>query len=180
MLWPHSPEALGYLGCRLPALKSTQLRTIKAVLKAIRGLPIELVIKPHYFEDEPQWRTLLRGQEESSQVKLAKCSDDFATWLKQSDVMLVSYWSTALIEAGMAGVPIIYADLDGHDSSAVRDYSAEGFCEVAKSDEELRALFEKRCRSGFAPRPLPTEAVCEHYFGKRDGKNTARVVEHLL
>ncbi len=181
VLWAQSPDAHGYLGYRVYALKSTQLLTIQAVLKAIKGLPIELVIKPHYYEDEPQWRRFVKEAADPEQVKIVSSSDDFFQCLAESDAMLLSYWSTAIIEAGMAGVPIIYLDLESQNNASVRRYAESGFCEVATNDSELRNALEKFCeRSDRTKFNGISAKILEYHLGKQDGKNTERVVSLLL
>ncbi len=177
VLWGHSPDALGYLGCRNYALKNTQLLTIHAVFHAIKSLSLELVIKPHYFEDEPQWRRLVERYADPKQVRLVNSSDDFLQCVADSDAMLVSYWSTALVEAGMLGVPVIYVDLESQDSAAVRQYSTQGFCEVVKNLEELRQALQKI--GGPARRTASSSAPLEYYFGKKNGSGAARIAEGI-
>src|SRR3989338_490805 len=108
------------------------------IFDAIRGLPVTLVLKPHYANERADWRKIIQELKPANKVRVVSHSDDFFKLLLDSDAMAVSYWSTALIEAGLAGIPAIYLDLNSQKSPVVHEAAGWGLCRLVQSPEELR------------------------------------------
>ncbi len=181
-LWPVTPETWGHLGCKIYALKEIQTLTIKALIEAMKGLPIELIIKPHYSEDEPVWDGIISQvmPSRAGKIKIVKHSDDFIDWLISSDAMALSYWSSALLEAGTCGVPVIYVDLKEQKSSRVKEFLDDGFGRIVTDLSSLRNELEElsRWRDKNKTKEISKERR-EYYLGKRDGKSVERIADSI-
>ncbi len=182
-LWPMTPETWEYLGCKIYAIREVQTLTVKTLIEAMDGLPTELIVKPHYLEDEPVWDKIMSQilPARTDNIKIVKYSDDFTELLTSSDVMVLSYWSGALLEAGACEVPVIYVDLKEQRSLRVKEFSNDGFCRIVTNVSSLRSSLEELCRRPGKNKPEEiTKERKEYYLGKRDGKSVERITSFIL
>lgn len=179
LLWPYCPDVLGYVGCDIFSYKDVQVLTVKALMEAVEGLPLDLVIKPHYTEDEPLWEALLKEMAPKGGYSLLRASRDYLELLGESDAMVLSSWSSTLMEAGMRGIPSFYVDVVGQESSQVQNFANSGLCQIARSAQELRKLFEKLCENNgrWAFDCDPQKKF--FYLGFEDGKASERIADFI-
>lgn len=177
-LTTYCPDMLGYIGIDTYSYGRYQELVLKTLLEAVRGLPVELVIKPHYTIDEVSWRYLVSCAPGSG-ARVVSASEDFFDLLGKSDALLVANWSSTIIEAGICRIPVVYVDLESENAKPVEQYAADGFCVIARDVKQLREQILKISR-GESGQKSPAPEKEEYYFGKRDGKNSARVAEFIL
>ncbi len=180
-LWNFHPDVLGYIGTNIYLCRPFETISIKALLKAIEGLPIEIVIKPAYLADEPLWRELIKELKPQNCVTVAKHSDDFFKLLTESDAMALSYWSTAVIESAMCEIPTVYIDLKSQANKPIREFGEQGFFNIVTDPKTLRDEMEMVCGLKERPKkPKHSNEALEYYLGKRDALGTARVADYIL
>jgi hypothetical protein len=179
-LWPYCPDVLGYTGCDIYAFGAVQKMTVRALCQAAEGLPIEIVIKPHYFEDEPMWAAEIASLKTSATVIIERASADYFELLTGSQAMVLSSWSSTLIEAGLAGVPCHYLDLVDQNSTQVQRLASAGLCEISRSAADLRVRLEQLCRAGGLSANKGKAAEMEYFLGARDAQATKRSAEFIL
>lgn len=180
-LIPYCPNLMGYVGVEPNGFKKVQLETFNTLVEAIRGFPIEIIIKPHHLENEPYWHEHVNNLSPSNVIKITSHADDFGVLLLESDLMVISNWSSTLIEAGICDTPVIYADLTQQNSTSVAEYASNGFCHIAHNLSEMRALIEKLLLSKPpTPRKIVDNDVREFFVGKNDGLGTQRVTDSIV
>jgi len=173
------PERANYLGLHITNYGDEQRRALKAFIASIEGLPIELTVKPHNYEGE-EWQRFLEQESHSNNIRFEPYSSDFFTLLNQNDAMILAHWSTAMIEAAICNKPTILLDL--YNSEDLAPYAEFGYCSIARNDVELKCIIESLCRRLLISKDIFTEDAGERFeyvFGKRDLKNTERVVDYI-
>ena len=174
----YTPDILGYLGTNIYSYGAFQRKAFKALALAAEGLPVEIVIKPHYVGDFDLWCELAHEQGRLVPIKVLKHSEDFVTLLTGSDAMVLPHWSTSVIEAALSRIPTIYLDLYSEKSPSVLEFSAHGLCRYANSVPQLRLELE-RVVSGNACATVATDKT-EFFLGKPSGRNAEIVAEFIL
>ncbi len=177
-LWLYSPDQHGYLGSHSVCFGDYQIPAFRMILEAAKDLPIEMVVKPHSAEAVSSWRRFVRSA--APAITVTEASEDFFKLLVESDAMILSYWSTGLIEAGLAGIPSIFV-APQIDSAVLSEFSKNGYCRLVKTKEELRAELKHLCEGG-PERCLSASARVrsDYYLGNNDGKSAGRVVDLIL
>ena len=174
-----SPERGNYLGIHYRNFGGEQRRVLKSIIASIEGLPIELTVKPHNYEGEA-WQHFLERVGSSNNIRFEPHSSDFFTLLNQNDVMILAHWSTAMIEAAICKKPTILIDF--RSSKDLAPYAEFGYCSVVRNDVELKLIIESLCRQLLVSKDFFAEHTGERFeyvFGKRDLKNTERVVDYI-
>ncbi len=180
LLWPYSPDALGFIGWDMYGFKRFQEKSIKLLMEAARGLNVVIVIKPHYAEDDAMWTDFLKNNTPlDCNVQLVKASEDYFRLLLDSDAMALCLWSSTLIEAGIARVPVFYLDPEEQNSRQVKDLAESGLCEIFKEPDMLRQTLRDLIQSKTAaPMPISPEQI--YYLGDLDGNAGTRVANFIL
>ena len=171
---------LSYLACDVYAYKHFQEMAFAALVEASEGLPVTIMAKSPYVSDERGWERYIKSVKKmnyTTPIKLFKHSIDFAGLLAQSDAMVLSYWSTSLIEAALCEIPTIYLDLDSQKSPAVLEFSSQGLCRYACNVAQLRLELEKIV-AGCAVIESAMDKP-EFYLGKPPGNN-AEIVAGII
>lgn len=177
--WPHTPDELGYLGLHVECYREVQSVAMCELFSAVgRSDSFELLIKPHHIESEPYWRSFIRDQPKVKKLRLLKSTEDMLRLLTQCDVMVLSYWSTTIIEAAIVKLPVIFLNMRPTVSPALRDFSEKGFCRIAYNRRDIADQLASLPDRGMDP-PL-SESVLEYYLGKRDQHATDRVISEIL
>ena len=180
LLWPFSPDVLGFIGCDVFGFRNSQEKAVKMLLAAVRDLNVTVTIKPHYAEDEAMWIELVKQEQAGDVAKVVKASEDYFGLLLESDAMALCLWSSTLIEAGIAGVPVYYLDLQGQNSSQVKRLQRSGLCEIISDFATFRNAIKKLSRSTRErKRNNSTSPEMAHYLGLMDGQATARVTKFI-
>lgn len=179
-LWPHSPNQRGYLGCSFMCYAQTQEPAIRTILKAISDFPIELVIKPHSYEAVPVWQQFIQKAQPKNKVTVTQQSYDIFKLYQKCDAMILSYWSTALIETALCGLPTLFVDLNRQHGPTLYDFASRGFCRVVQTEEalrnEIKHLYLLRDRYH---QPTTSERELTYYLGGREKGSAARVSEGI-
>jgi hypothetical protein len=179
--WPYGPNAVGWVGSDIFGYKRNQEKALRAIFHAARDLPLSIIIKPHYTEDEDPWKSFVSRERPSCTVKVLKASEDFSKLLFDCDAMATAIWSSTVIEAGIADVPVISIDLNDLKSRHIERFAESGLSEICRNDSDLRSAFEKLCRRENAA-VLPRELTLKqkYFLGELDGKSRSRVAEFIL
>ena len=180
-LWSFSPDVYSYIGHQRECFGEVQIPVLQAVFSAIKGLPFELVIKPHSFEMLPLWKKLIKQSSVRNQIILKKHSDDIFELLSECDAMVLAYWSTTIIESAIAKKLTIFADFRRIKSQLLYEYSNKGFCYIVNSPNSLIQALQKVCDSehSFFSKPL-TEELKGYYLGQGDAKASERVSDFII
>ncbi len=180
-LWSFSPDVYSYVGHQKECFGQVQIPVLESVFSAIKGQPIELIIKPHSFEMIPLWKKLIERSGVENQITLKKHSDDIFELLMECDAMILAYWSTTIIESAIAQKPTLYVDFRKVKSPLLYDYAAKGFCHIVDSKILLKSAIQKICsRDSKFFKQLISDETKQYYLGLRDGKKTERVVEAII
>lgn len=178
--WPHDPDQWGYLGCHIECYADMELPVFRRLLEAAQGLPLEIIVKPHSFESVASWRQFLAKERPlASRVTLAPHSADFFDLLIGSDGMILSYWSTALIECAIAYRPAFFLNFRPAISPALENYEAAGLCRIIRDTNRLQAELEAFCEGKNAREAAPDEKR-RFYLGWQDGRSVMRVADQVL
>ncbi|OGX12170.1 MAG: hypothetical protein A2351_05640 [Omnitrophica bacterium RIFOXYB12_FULL_50_7] len=172
----HYPDNYGYLG---QAIYSTEIVTRPAAdasFEAIKGLPIELWLKPHNLENIGEWESYVTRSGALPQVKFLRKKTTILSYFADCDAMILSYWSSALIEAALAHMPVLFVDINNLGRPSLAAYESKGFCRIVKNAGQLRSEIESLCRSGSGV-ALQSSHDVEYYLGKADGMASFRVAK---
>lgn len=177
--WPHTPDELGYLGLHIECyreLQSAAMRELFAV--TCESSSFELIVKPHHIESEPYWKSFLHNQTKVGKVRLLRSTEDIFRLLMQCDAMVLSYWSTAIIEAALVKLPVIFLNIRPTVSPVLSDFSRKSFCCIAHDRSEIQSQLSILMSKRQDP-PLDPQ-VAKYYLGTRDAQATRRVVCEIL
>ena len=141
-LRPASPDIPGYLGVDIYAYRYFQEQTVRAFLQAARDLPISFILKPHYADDEIMWRYFLKKEFADTAAEVAPVARDYFELLLACDAMAIGLWSSTIIEAGIAHLPVFYLDLENTNSGQVKRLQESGLCKIIRSTAALRQELE--------------------------------------
>jgi hypothetical protein len=179
-LWKFSPDQHGYLGCHFVCYGDFQIPAFKTILESIEGLPIELLVKPHSAEAVPLWHRFVAGLKPKNDVRVASHADDYFKMLTEADAMILSYWSTGLLEAALCDIPTFFVRSRLFESSVLKQFSDHGYCYLmddgALLKENMRVLCEKGpdfFRKGHARRER------DYYLGLLDARGTERAADWI-
>ncbi|MBI2095262.1 MAG: hypothetical protein HYT89_03750 [Candidatus Omnitrophica bacterium] len=178
-IWLHSPDQHGYLGSHFTTWGGFQKPAFRMILEALEGLPAELIVKPHSVESVPLWREFFKELKPAGKARLVPQSADFLTLLKESRGMVLSYWSTGLIESAILRKPTLFVVPEKFESRILDEYAAHGFCRLFRSAADLRKAFEGICRGERSRGPSLSEKDREYYLGRNDSQGAARVVREI-
>ena len=148
----------------------------------MRGNWIRLVVKPHMREDERDWREFFKQENITNKVVVKPQSEDFFKLLLESDALIMSYWSTSLIEARICEKPVLLMDaLRVFQDSA--PFIREGYCKIYRDAKSLARDLPKLLKDKADGKNNHWKNVGdkdEYYFGKNDSENASRAAENLL
>lgn len=178
-LWVHSPNQRGYLGCHIVSYHQTQYPRIMATFKAIKDLPVELIIKPHSDYAVPLWKTFIRDSDPTGRVSVTSHKEDIFKLYFECDAMLVPYWSTAIMETALIDLPTIFIDIGPPRNHQLDKFAEAGCCAVAKTETILRQEIEKIVANSAVSNKAQSSAI-EFYLGKKDDQNTKRVIDYII
>ncbi len=180
-LWKHSPDQRGFLGSDVNLYQQTQRPAFQCMIQGLRGLPVELIVKPHSHVAEPLWNEEVKKQGPLDfKVRVLPHSADIFDLYRESHVMLISYWSTALLEAAMIGLPTIFIDPFPPYSRSLYKFSENGFCSIVKTPVELRERLQRLQKDGAASFEMPTAEKREYYLGVQTPGSTRSVADEII
>lgn len=180
-LEPFSPDVRSFLGCSIYDFQYFQELAIRTLLRVAENFPLIVTVKPHYREDEILWKRMVADTKPRCRTRVAKASEDFRTLLTQADVLVVCGWSSTLIEAGIAQIPVLYFDPDHQDSGQVKRLEESGLCQFVRNEADFQAALKRLCDE----KPMKTEprrlsAAQAYYLGDLQGQASSRVAEFIL
>lgn len=176
---PQSPDDHGYLGTAVTSFEPISSEAAGAVLRCASRLGAELNIKPHGVEGRRTWEKFLEKSGGQNHVCLAVGrKEDFFRHLSNSDIMVLSYWSTGIIDAAVFGIPVIFIDFRGVTGPVIQKFAAEGYCQIVQSEAEL----EEALKVAMHGRMLEIKPNREsaYYLGPNDARSSWRVAEVIL
>ena len=179
MLTRYSPRTIGYAGCDIYDFGESQEEVLRALLEAAKGLPVAITVKPHYTEEEVAWADFAGNLKTGAEIRVVRACEDFFSILVKSHAIVLSNWSSTLMEAAIARVPSFYVDLKGQQSKQISQLASAGFCLPVRSVEELRRYLALICeKKGDWDFPAGPEAR-DYYLGKEDGLATERAAKFI-
>ncbi|MFA7001342.1 MAG: hypothetical protein WC352_04275, partial [Candidatus Omnitrophota bacterium] len=177
----ENPDRYGYLGHMYYAMSEVVKPTAEIFFETLKKMGgMKVILKPHGTEGLEQWGRFVAsfGLQEVIRIIRARVSID--RFFESSDAMIVSYWSTAMIEAAIYGLPIIVMDFKKLRRPSVDHFAKAGFCRIVQDADELRsALFELSQRRSDGSKRIPDAASQAYYVGHKDGKGASRVADHI-
>ena len=159
---------------------------LKDIVEIINGRDdVELLVVPRYVWDYALWVDFMNQYGDMKNIRLIHPKTDFMKILSECDMVLAGHWSTSILESIMLGIHVVVVDYstfsDGHP------YAEYGLCQVARDKEQLKSIISDasaRGRSRGCPKALLPEGNIsrgmEFFSFRNDGKNTQRVVDHIL
>ncbi|MBI3315836.1 MAG: hypothetical protein HYZ87_02545 [Candidatus Omnitrophica bacterium] len=176
-LWGFSPDQHGYLGCHFVCYGDFQIPAFKTILEAIEGLPIEMTVKPHSAESVPMWHQFIRELQPKNSVRITAQADDYFKLLTESDAMILSYWSTGLIESALCGVPTFFVRPSSFESPVLKRFSEQGYCHLVSNTAELRQAMRALCQKGPGFFKNDYRKDTAYYLSFLDAQSTGRVAD---
>lgn len=182
------PDRGGYLGHNVFCNGEVQEPAFDLIIKALNGLPVRLVLKPHDQEDELPWKNFVKKKKIDFEAVFKTHDDDFFKLLAHSDAMIGAYWSTAMIEAALVKKPVFLVDVTSllaplYDTQLGRPYFQKGFCTIIKSAEELKKNIlglQDVFKRGEHYQAAASPQDYDFFLGIRDAKATSRSVDYIV
>lgn len=174
----HCPDNYGYLGHAIYSTESVTRPAADAIFEAVKGLPVELWLKPHNLEKIAEWENYVASMGAVHQTRFLRKQTSILSYFGDCDVMILSYWSSALIEAALAQIPVLFVDTNNLERPSVAVFASKGFCRIVKNASQLQAELKSLCFAGSDHAPKNANDV-EYYLGKRDGHAAARIAFFL-
>ncbi len=175
----HTPDEYGYLGSDLLCYRDVIELVMNELLKALRGLPIELIIKPHSIEGIPFWKRFMKSLDTGVSYRITPRGVDFFALLRESDAMALYYWSTAAFETAICGIPNLFLDPMRRNSAVTARFAARGYCQILHDAAEIKTALEKIIESKNQDRREPDSPQHADYLGPKDGKNSRRAADFI-
>lgn len=149
--------------------------------QALKGLKVQLIIKPHYVTDEFFWQEYIKHLKYDVDILLTTAANDFLDLLKTSDLLVTGYSSTAIVESALLGVPAIM--IYYRDPSYLCPLAKKTLAFGIRNPEDLRDILQKIYHSFLNGQRYPSLSFnreeLEFLIGKNDGKNTSRVINYI-
>ena len=168
-----------YLGMHISSLGIMQKPSFAMVIDCAQALEAKLIAKPHIRNEVSVWQDFADRQSKAKKVEVV--FERIESILRESDIMIVSHWSTALIEAALSGTPVIILDLYGC-AGAVNYAPRFLTCAIVKTEDDLRNVLDVFVKHGAVP-PIFSEPKLEdveYFVGKKGGNAAVLVAESIL
>jgi len=174
------PDRTGYLGHLLYSMSETVKPTAELFIRTVKQVPgLKVSLKPHGIAGIREWERLVIDNEAQECVKIVRSRDVINRFFVDHDAMIISYWSTTLIEAAVNGLPIIFMDFTQTMRPSVEEFAKAGFCKIVRNERELReSLIQLRENRSHAL-PVPDASAINYFLGRRDEKASERVADFL-
>lgn len=154
---------------------------LKDVIDAAGDGNLQIMVKPHFDFDTPLWESLIAKTRKIDNISLRSSQSDFFDLLLECDAM-ISYWSTAVIEAMIVGVPVIIIDYAKSDVG--HPLAKHELCRVVSDKDELAQAISclYKLYSDNKKPVFPSAGIIDDifYLGKNDQMNTRRTVEKII
>ena len=173
----HTPEKIGYLGSHIHSYTEVTRPSAELIFQAIDGLPIDLVIKPHSYHGIEAWKKFIKNHSISNSITFLDKPMSILKILPTCQAMVLSYWSTTMIEAALCGLPVYYVDPLEIQSNSVIEFSEQGFCQLIHLKTELRTALEEALKG---TKIIRKNQNAEFYLGKKDGQAAERITNRIL
>jgi len=178
-MFEYSPSQVSYIGIRQYDVGNNMKRLLKDVIEAIDGYDIKLIVKPHNVGEERLWLEFIKKHKRGNDISLISAKKDFFDLLSRCDAMILGYWSTAIIEADIAALPVIVVNYSGFEDG--HPFAKENLCLVSRSRQQLKSIIDATYSA------LSFGKLLQHnnenkmfYLGENDGKNTQRIISKIL
>lgn len=179
-LWLHSPNQRGYLGSHVVLYGQNQIPRIRATLNIVRDLPVKLIIKPHSDAAVPMWKNFVSHEKSRDKIQVTEHSEDIFALYGKCDAMVVPYWSTAMIETAMIGLPTIFLDMNQPHSPSLYQFAEQSFCRIVHNETELKTEIESLLHSkNTTTFDSISRTMDEYFLGKRDASSSLRVANYI-
>ena len=146
---------------------------LSAALLSVPG--IHVMLRPHPSDERDVCERLMR-EHRSKRMTLHRAGDSL-TLVRACDVLVTQY-STVILEAAMLGRPVITADFASNLGPA--RVVAAGIATPVRSLEELTTELQLLVHTAHEPRPEPSEsqqAIRDDLLGPLDGRAGHRVAQ---
>lgn len=181
-MFEYAPNQVSYIGIRQYDVGHNMKILFKDVIKAIDAYNIELIVKPHNVGEEDLWLRFIEKYKKKNNIILASAKADFFDLLSECDAMVLGYWSTAVIEAVIVGIPVVVVNYSGLEDG--HPFAKENLCMVSRNYQQLKDMINEiySVLSLKKDSKYKNEYNRNHsfYLGKNDGKNTQRIVDAIL
>lgn len=171
----QTPDATGFLGNHVYSFKQVVLPAAMMLFEAVRGLPIDLVIKPHNAYAANRWRELVEKVALPNRTVVITRPGSIWKQFASADVMVLSYWSTAIIEAALLKIPQIFLNPLGFREDSLEEFAEHGSIRIvgdpAKLREVLLGFCNQKSNAGICS---SDKSHSEYYLGSADGKASER------
>ncbi len=152
---------------------------IKAIVQACGSLKnIKLIVKPHPGDNMRELKVLIG---KAPRVVMVDRTMDISPLIKACDV-LITFFSTAALQALYAGKPVINVDFPGSGGQSL--YSESGATWIARSNDEIathiRKLIGETGNKEIASREAARQRFLYDMAYLPDGQATERVVKVAL
>ena len=186
MLGDLLPQKTAVIGVSENERGEVQRECFKNMLLLCKEIDVKLLVRPHPAPawDNPmqEWVDFIDVHAQGLDVELRGEKNSFYDLLVESDVMVVGYWSTAIIEALIVGVPVLVYDCSGQEDAF--PFAKRGICKVVRSVDEVRKVLSnyktKHQEEGLCLDMSIYNQATWDLMGKNDGQNTDRVVHAIL
>jgi hypothetical protein len=179
----YNPSQVSYLGVRQYWVGNNMKIYLRDIIEAINVYgDIELIVRPHDIGDEKLWVDFIRMNKGKNKVTLISAKPDFLHLVSKCDSMILGYWSTAVREGIMFGIPTIIMDYSKIDDAF--PFAKVNLCKTVKNPQDIKRIVDKIYADFKRSITVKEKAVNKEdykfYLGMNDGHNTERVVWEII
>lgn len=179
-LWLHSPDQRGFMGSKVKLYGDIQVPALREILTAAARLPVEFVIKPHSYQQVPSYKQFIEKEKPVCRIRITSHDEDIFKLYQECDAAILSYWSNAIFETALFGLPTIFVDWKPPYGRTVYEFQKQGMLIVVRSADEIIGAVQDLIQSREEGKQFKaTSKEAEYYLGKRDSGATERVTAHI-
>ncbi|MSR76813.1 MAG: glycosyltransferase [Candidatus Omnitrophica bacterium] len=181
---PQTPDHHGYLGIHddsFQQIVEPAARSFFKILREFKG-ELEVIFKPHNTMGLGTWKRLFKEYEIENKIRVVSDpKSEIITLIHQCDAMILSSWSTTIIEAVLCQLPVIFMDLSDKNRERISDFEKRNFIQVARNENEIKQALNrlKPYEKDTIPwKNLPSEEI-EFFLGKSGTDQAGRVANFI-
>jgi len=158
---------------------------LQVALEAMKKRNCKLIVRPHPSDvatgvhEKKMWAEVIDSFQGKAEVVLDEVKDEFISILSSCDAMIVAYWTPAIIEALILGIPVLVLN-----PAQLKDgfpFAEQGLCLAAHDakgvDDFLQQLDEHFFSDSTKAARLLEEAKRTFYLGRNDKHNSERAAD---
>ena len=173
------PDRYGYLGHGVYSTERIVRPSAELIFDVLKSqLQCHMLLKPHSPYGIQEWRDFARAHGLQDRVDFPDPRQSIDHLFCKADLMVVSYWSTSIIEAAIYGLPIIFVDPLRMNRRAVGLLAKAGLCTVVHTREDFLSALQRLSSVGSFNVP-GDKKMREYFLGQPAAGATDRIVRKI-